>query len=131
VGAAVVNIVADLVYFFVLDLGIPGLALGHATSYAAGTLVLLVIARGRLQGLDGVRIGTTIAKVVPLAALAGLAAWAVTLPFPETDARLGSWLLEVVLAVSAGLLVFLAGALIVKLPEVDDVKNAVRRRFRG
>ncbi|MGZ5128467.1 MAG: murein biosynthesis integral membrane protein MurJ [Actinomycetota bacterium] len=131
VGAAVVNVVADLVYFFVLDLGIPGLALGHATSYVAGTVALLVIARGRLGGLDGARIGTTIAKVVPLAALAGLAAWAMTLPFPGTGARLGTWLLEVALAVSAGLLVFLAGALIVRLPEVDDVKNAVRRRFRG
>ena len=131
VGAAVVNVVADLVYFFVLDLGIPGLALGHATSYVAGTVALLVIARGRLGGLDGARIGTTIAKVVPLAALAGLAAWAMTLPFPETGAGLGTWLLEVALAVSAGLLVFLAGALIVRLPEVDDVKNAVRRRFRG
>jgi putative peptidoglycan lipid II flippase len=131
VGAAVVNVVADLVYFFVLDLGIPGLALGHATSYVVGTVVLLVIARRRLGGLDGVRIGTTIAKVVPLSALAGLAAWAVTLPFPETGARLGTWLVEVALAVSAGLLVFLAGALIVRLSEVDDVKNAVRRRFRG
>ena len=131
VGAAVVNVVADVVYFFVLDLGIPGLALGHATSYVAGTLALLMIARGRLHGLDGARIGTTIAKVVPLAALAGLTAWAVTLPFPESDARLGTWALEVAAAVSAGLLVFLAGALIVRLPEVDDVKNAVRRRFRG
>jgi len=92
---------------------------------------LLMIARGRLHGLDGARIGTTIAKVVPLAALAGLTAWAVTLPFPESDARLGTWALEVAAAVSAGLLVFLAGALIVRLPEVDDVKNAVRRRFRG
>jgi putative peptidoglycan lipid II flippase len=131
VGAAVVNVVADLVYFFVLDLGIPGLALGHATSYVAGTIALLVIARRRLGGLDGARIGMTIAKVLPLSALAGLAAWAVTLPFPETGAGLGTWFAEVVLAVSAGLLVFLAGALIVGLSEVDEVKHAVLRRFRG
>jgi len=44
---------------------------------------------------------------------------------------LGTWLAEVSLAVATGLLVFLAGALIVGLREVDEVKNAVRRRFRG
>ena len=129
--AAVVNVLADLVYFFVLDLGIPGLALGHATSYVVGTVVLLVVARRRLGGLDGARIGATLAKVIPLSVLAGLAAWAVTLPFPTDGAALGTWLVEVSLAVATGLLVFLAGALIVGLREVDEVKNAVRRRFRG
>jgi putative peptidoglycan lipid II flippase len=129
--AAAVNVVADLVYFFVLDLGIPGLALGHATSYVVGTVVLLVIARRRLGGLDGAAIGATLAKVLPLSVLAGLAAWGVTLLFPTEVAGLGTWFVEVALAVAAGLLVFLVGALIVGLREVDDVRNAVLRRFRG
>ena len=129
--AAIVNVAADLLYFFVLDLGIPGLALGHATSYVVGTVVLLVIARRRLGGLDGAAIGATLAKVIPLSVLAGLAAWAVTLPFPVEGAGPGTWFVEVTLAVTAGLLVFLVGALIVGLREVDDVRNAVLRRFRG
>jgi putative peptidoglycan lipid II flippase len=131
VGAAVVNVVADLIYFFVLDLGIPGLALGHATSYAVGTTVLLVIVRRRLGGLDGARIRTTLLKVVPISVVAGAAAWAVTLPFPDANAVVGTRLVEVALAVAAGLLAFLLGALIVGLREVDDVRTAVLRRFRG
>ncbi len=33
VAAVAVNVLVDLLFFFVLDLGVPGLALGHAVSY--------------------------------------------------------------------------------------------------
>ncbi len=130
IGAAVVNVAADLLFFFGLDLGIPGLALGHAASYAVGTGVLLLIARRRIQGLDGARIGVTLVKVLPLSAAAGLAAWAATriVPAGASDVR---GLVEVAVAVSAALLVFLGGALIVGLREVEEVKSAMLSRFRG
>ena len=61
----------------VLDWDVPGLALGHAISYAFATAVALFLLRGRLRSLDGARIWRTIGKVVPAAALTAGAAWLV------------------------------------------------------
>jgi putative peptidoglycan lipid II flippase len=128
IAAALVNVGADLLFMLVLGLGVPGLALGHATSYVFASVVSLVILRRRLGGLDGGRIGGTLARVVPSSALAAGTALLVTLPFGD-EASLTGLVLEVVLAVGAGVLVFVAAALMFKISEVDDVVRAVRGRF--
>ena len=128
IAAALVNVGADLLFMLVLGLGVPGLALGHATSYVFASVVSLVILRRRLGGLDRGRIGGTIVRVVPSSALAAGTALLVTLPFGD-EASLTGLVLEVVLAVGAGVLVFVAAALMFKISEVDDVVRAVRGRF--
>ncbi|TFG89553.1 MAG: hypothetical protein E4H16_03460 [Candidatus Atribacteria bacterium] len=45
VAAAVVNIAADLAFVFWFGWDVPGLALGHATSYAFATAVCLILLR--------------------------------------------------------------------------------------
>ena len=52
-AAVAINVVADLVLFFGLDLGVQGLALGHAISYGFGSIALLLLIRRRLRGIDG------------------------------------------------------------------------------
>ena len=131
VGAAVVNIGADLLFMVVLGWGVPGLALGWAVSYGFGTAVMLIIARGRLHGLDGRRVGTTLAKSFPAAVLAALAARAVTLPFGTESQGALTDLGVVVLGVVVGVLAFTILALIFRIREVDEVKDALVRRFRS
>ncbi|MEA2555124.1 MAG: putative peptidoglycan lipid flippase [Actinomycetota bacterium] len=129
--AASVNIGADLLFTKRFGWGVQGLALGHATSYIFSTAACLVILHKRLSGLDGGRIGRTLARVVPLAALTGVAAWGCThlleraigaVTFVE---RLGG----VVGGIAAGLLVFLGGSLILQIEEADELKSAILRRF--
>ena len=74
VSAAVVNIAANLLYLS-FDWGVPGLALGHATSYAFATVVCLVVLRKRLGRIDGARIASTLVRVIPAALLAAGAAF--------------------------------------------------------
>ena len=50
-----VNVLVNLLFFFVLDLGVPGLALGHAVSYVFASIALLLVVRARIGGLDGRR----------------------------------------------------------------------------
>lgn len=133
VAAAVVNIAADLLFVFAFRWGIPGLALGHATSYVFATITCVVILRRRLGGIGGRRIARTMAQVVPVSLLAVGAALLVSAGVqhavgadPETLGRL----LEVGASVLAGLLVFAASALILHIEEADEVRDAVLRRFR-
>jgi putative peptidoglycan lipid II flippase len=132
IGVAVVNISADLLLAFAWHRGVTGLALGHAVSYVFGSALLFVIVRRRLQGADERRIGATIAKtllaaVVTAAAAAGVsAAVGIALDVDRTFARL----VQVTASVAAGVLVFLACALIFGIHEVDEVKEALLGRLR-
>ena len=131
VVAAVVNVTAALVYIGPLDLGLRGMALAHATSYAVGAGVLLWLLRRRLGSIDGSRIARTAAKAAIAAVASALAAFAVI----ETwDVPRGSGVsvlaAQVATAVVVGVLVFSISALILRVGEVDDLRRAIVRRIR-
>jgi len=132
IGAAVVNIAADVVYAFGFGWGVWGLALGHATSYAIGSLVLLAVLRARLGGLDGRRIGRTLARTflaaMVVAIMAGGSALLVgqVLDVDRPVVRL----LQVAVGVSVGVLAFLTCAFMFGISEVDEVRRALLARFR-
>jgi len=134
IGVGVVNVGVDLLVIYALHLGTAGLALGHASSYVFGSIVLLVIVNRRLGGADVPRIGRTLAKtlaaaIVTAAAAAGAAA---LVGIPLDVDRVVPRLIQVGVAVVVGVLVFLVSARIVAIQEVDEVKDAllagVRRR---
>jgi putative peptidoglycan lipid II flippase len=133
VAAAVVNVGAALVYVVgPFDLGLRGMALAHATSYALGACVLLLLLRRRLGPIGGARIIRTAAKasvagvVSAAAALGVVEAWAL-----PAKASTPAQAAQVGVAIGVGVLVFLASALILRVGEVDDLREAVVRRFRG
>jgi len=132
IAAAIVNMAANFLYLS-LGWGLPGLALGHATSYVFATLVCLVVLRKRLGRLDGTRILAMMARVIPASFLAAGAALetarVIRDAFGSATGNV-SRLAEVAGGVVAGLLVFALSTLIVKIDEADEVRDAVLRRFR-
>ena len=132
IGGAIVTIAVDVALVRAIGWDVPGLALGHAASYVATTAVGLVVLRPKLGSLDGRRVGRTIARAVPAAAVTALVAWLVAAGVAEVvDTDLVVWrLVQVVLAVAAGVGTYLAAALMSDIEEVDEVVGAVRRRFR-
>jgi len=132
VVAAIVNVGAALVYVGPLELGLRGMALAHATSYVVGASVLLLLLRRRLGPIDGPRVARTVAK----ASIAGVISAAAALGVIETwEVPPGSSVLvqasQVGAAIVVGVLVFLISALILRVGEVDDLRQAIVRRFRG
>jgi putative peptidoglycan lipid II flippase len=131
-AAAAVNVVAALVYVGPLDLGLGGMALAHATSYVVGASVLLLFLRRRLGPIDGPRIARTAAK----ASIAAVTSAAAALGVIETwevpaEASVLVQGAQVGASIAVGVLVFLITALILRVGEVDDLRQAVVRRFRG
>jgi putative peptidoglycan lipid II flippase len=133
VGAAFVNVGVALLFIEVFQLGLRGMALAHATSYAVGATGLLVLLRRRLGPIDGRAIGRTVAKAGAAAAASAAAGlgvvslWQLSGAEPSTvvqGIRLG-------VAILAGMLVFALAALILRVGEVDDLRKAVLRRMRG
>ena len=131
VVTATVNVGADLLFTKSFGWGVQGLALGHAISYIFSTAVSLVILHQRLSGLDGARIGRTLGRVVPLAGLTGLVAWASTYLMEQVigASTPGQRLMGLAVGIAAGLLVFLGGSLILKIGEADELKSVILRRF--
>jgi putative peptidoglycan lipid II flippase len=133
VVSACVQVGASLTFAYAFNLGVRGMAFGHATSYAAGTAILLVLLRSRTGDLDGRRIAATLLRVVPLAAVSAAAAYLVAEALGASDAAsgAGAQLMQVAAAVVAGVLVFGGLASIVGVREVRDIVDTLRRRFRG
>jgi putative peptidoglycan lipid II flippase len=132
IAAAVVNLIADVVLAFGFGLGVPGLALGFSLSYLAGSVILFLLLRRRLGGADGRRIASSLLRTAAAGALTALAAWATA----EGIAALIDVhrpilnLVQVAVAVAAGVLAFLLGALIFQIEEADEVWRALAARFR-
>ena len=132
VGAACVNVAAALLYIGPLDLGLRGMALAHATSYLVGATLLFVLLRGRLGPLEERAIGRTVGRAAVAALLSAAAALAVVAVWRISgDAVVVVQAVRVVAAIVAGMLVFVGSALILRLGEVDDLRRAFLRRFRG
>jgi putative peptidoglycan lipid II flippase len=131
VVAAIANVTAAFVYIGPLDLGLRGMALAHATSYAVGAGVLLFLLRRRLGRIDGSRIARTTAKAAIAAVASAVAAFAVieTWDVPR-GSNVSVLAAQVAAAVVVGVLVFSISALILRVGEVDDLRRAIVRRIR-
>jgi putative peptidoglycan lipid II flippase len=132
IGSFVVNTAANLVFVLVIDMGVRGLALGHALSYVFSSGVALLIVGRRLGGLRGERIGRSLAATLVVGVLTALAAWGTARLVEEWIgvASLGAQAVQVVGAIAVGLGVFLLAALIFRLEEVDTVKRHILARWR-
>jgi putative peptidoglycan lipid II flippase len=132
IAVAVVNLVVDVWLAFGLGLGVPGLALGYAVSYLAGSAILWVMLSRKLDGTDGRRIASTIARTTAAAVLTAAGAWLAAAGVAQlVDVnRPLMRLLQVAVGVGAGVLAFAGGALIFKIQEADEVWRALASRFR-
>ena len=132
VAAVALNVLVNLLFFFVLDLGVPGLALGHAVSYVFASIALLLVVRTRIGGLDGRTIVRSLGRVVVAGLATSAVAWLVARGIGEWlgTATIGAQAIQVLTAVTVGLAVFLASAAALRIEEVTMVRRQVTARWR-
>jgi putative peptidoglycan lipid II flippase len=130
--AVAINVAVDLFLFFVLDLGVPGLALGHAASYVFGGTVLTVLIGKRLGGLGGGRVLESIGRSALVGVATAGVAWVVAWALGEAvgTETIQAQSLQVFTAVAAGLVVFLVGSSVLRIEEVDAVRRQLVGRWR-
>jgi putative peptidoglycan lipid II flippase len=131
VAAFVVNTIANLAYFFGLNLGVRGLALGHATAYTFATVVAVVILRRRLSGLSGRVVVRGLAKVLVAGTLTAATAWLTARLLERTVGvdTVAAQMVQVFGAVGVGLLVFVGMALLLRMEELTLITSSLRSRF--
>jgi putative peptidoglycan lipid II flippase len=132
VAAVAVNVLVDLLFFFVLDLGIPGLALGHAVSYGFASSVLLLLIRRRIGRIGGRRILASLGRILVAGLATAAVAWLVAEGFEQWlgTTNLATQTVQVLGAVVAGLAVFVASAAALRIEEVEMVRRQVAARWR-
>jgi putative peptidoglycan lipid II flippase len=128
-----VNVVVDLLLFNLLPVRwkIPGLALGHATSYTVGSTLLLYLMSRRIGGLGGGRILAAVGRMLA----AGLVMFVVTVLVARAagalaDPGFGRDLVTVAAGVAAGGATYLAAARLLRVQEIGLLLDIVRRRGR-
>jgi len=132
VVAVGINTTLNFLYFFPLDLGVKGLALGHATAYAFAAVASVVIIRRRLGGIEGRRLLAGLGRTLVAGVATAAAAWLTASAIGDalTPTTLTGQAVQVFGAVAVGLLVFVGAALILRMEEVDVVRGAFAARFR-
>lgn len=119
-----VNIGLAFVFFSWLD--IPGLAFAHSGAYAVAAIVTLVTLGRRIGSLRGRGIELLAVRVVPVAALAGTAAWFI--------GRANGWqtsgqaVVSTVLGLVAAGAITIAGLSLLRVEEFNEVLGLVIRR---
>jgi putative peptidoglycan lipid II flippase len=126
-----VNVVVDLLLFNLLPerWKIPGLALGHATSYTVGSVLLFTYLSRRVGGLEGGRILRSLGRMLVagvamavIAALLGRAAGGLLEPGFLRD------LVTVMVGVVAGLVSYLLLGRLLRIQELGLLLEVVRRQ---
>jgi putative peptidoglycan lipid II flippase len=114
-------------------MGVPGLGLAHAISYGVGALVGAAILRRRLGGLEGRRLVISHARIGVASVATGLVAWVVARAVESSlgIATLQARLLQVSLAVVAGIAVYGVAAKLLGIDEMKPLVAMVRGRFGG
>jgi putative peptidoglycan lipid II flippase len=132
VAAVTVNVLVDLVFFFVLDLGVPGLALGHAVSYWFASTVLLLLIRRRIGPIGGRRIAASLVRILVAGLATAAVAWLVAEGFEQWlgTTTIATQTAQVLGAVVAGLAVFIASAAALRIEEVGLVRRQIGARWR-
>jgi len=132
IAAVAINVAADLILFFGFDLGVQGLALGHAISYGFGSVALLLLIRRRLRGIDGARVLGTIGRTLLAGAATAATAWLVARWLGTTvgTATLTEQSLQVFTAIASGVAVFVAASTVMRIEEVDAVRRHLVARWR-
>jgi len=131
IAAVGLNVLVDLLFVLALGMGVRGLALGHATAYTFGSIALLALIRRRLGGVDGRRILSGLSRTFLAAGVTAGVAWA-------ASRVIGGWMgidtpggqaAQVLGAVAAGILAFVAAALMFRVEEVDVVRRQLVARW--
>ena len=129
-AAVALNVALNLALVRVL--GYPGLALGTSVAALTNALVLLVVLRRRLDGLDLPRVLTLLGKVAVASAVMGAAAWT------AQDRLLDLWggagfairLGRLAASIAAGLLALVVAARLLRLRELDEALGQMATRLR-
>ena len=132
VAAVSVNVAVNLLFFLVWDLGIPGLALGHAMSYVFASSALLLLIRRRIGRIGGRRILASLGRILVAGLATAAVAWLVAEGFELWlgTTTLAAQTVQVLGAVVAGLAVFIASAAALRIEEVGLVRRQVSARWR-
>ena len=130
VFAVILNIAANLALFPLL--GVPGLALGHATAYTFAAVTAGIGLRRRLGGLEGRALSRGLSKIVAAAVFtaAGAAGVAALLERSIGVETLGKQVVQVGTSVLAGLIIFLGAAFLLRMEELELVRRTISARLR-
>ncbi|MEO6713153.1 MAG: murein biosynthesis integral membrane protein MurJ [Mycobacteriales bacterium] len=127
-----VMVAVDLALFALLDgdARVVGLAVGYASSYAAGIVISTAVLRRRLGGIDGAHVLRQLVRVAVAALLAAGPAYALS---RIAQALAGTGVGGSAIAVVAGVLTLAAAYVVLarrlRIREIDDLARLATTRF--
>jgi putative peptidoglycan lipid II flippase len=120
---------AALFYAAVYEWAVPGLALGHSIGFFAGTIILIALLRRHRIDLAVADVAVPVARSLLLGVVAGVAMGLVGSLF-DNNSKVDA-LAALAGMAGTGLVVYVAGALVLRAPELHRLKDLVGRKRGG
>ncbi|MFM7719491.1 MAG: murein biosynthesis integral membrane protein MurJ [Actinomycetota bacterium] len=129
-AAAALNVAVNLVLVLRFELGVRGLAFGHAASYVVGSALLYLLLRRRIGALPRGSVGPAMLRAGAASVATAAVAWAAASALGGVldTATLAGQVLRLTGAVIAGLATYAVAAMLLGVEEVRAVAAMVRRR---
>jgi putative peptidoglycan lipid II flippase len=123
-AVVVLNAAINVPLFSAME--VEGLALGHSIAHSFAIAACARVMAGRIGGMDGARIGRSLARITFAAAGMGLAVWAARAAIPDVS---GWWpqTSELAAELGVGLIAYLVIAHLIRVEELTYVKRLFRR----
>jgi putative peptidoglycan lipid II flippase len=115
-----------LAFALVGALEVRGLALAFAIAYSVTAVVALAVLGRRVGGVDGRRLGASLAKLALATAVMGTAVWGVTRAIDGSSG--GATVLEVVAGVVVGVVVYGAMLVLLRSDEIAGLRSRLHHR---
>ncbi len=138
-GVTLVFIPMNLLFMNTLNLGFRGLALATTVAAVLHMTIMMVVLRRRLGGLEERQMANSVARILAAAAIAAVACWAVRagleglfgdplqVGLTSHAVKLHA-LLTLAVAFAAGVAVYGASAVLLRIDELHQAMSLLRRR---
>jgi putative peptidoglycan lipid II flippase len=129
-GSVLVNVVLNLA--LVRLMGYRGLALGTSITAILNATVQLLLLRREIAGINGMRIATSLARILAASAVMGIftaGAHASLVGLMPGD-RLDAQILRLAITISISLMVLAASAQLLRIPEYAEARDLVLDKLR-
>lgn len=110
-------------------LGIPGLALAFALAYFVAAILTLAVLRGRLGGIDGAQLASSLGRIVVAGVVVGGVSWAVGELIGWSS--FGYAVAAVVVGAAVGGVVYVGLLVLLRVEELSAVRALVPARLRA
>ncbi len=130
ISTIILNLILSALFMRYTSLGVSGMALSYSTVSVVNAVLLLTILNVRMKGIHLGKLFGFLIKIIPASVIMGIVLYFLNLIIPgETSSKM-TQMINLIIEVTVGVVVYFAVVLLLKVEEADYYKNMILTRIK-